>query len=216
MEYKRNQIEEAIFRTFGAREERRHELKFRIKRLLVTDRRLRRDIKSAQEEDRHYAFFGQEPPGSGTEIMFSAYEAFALLAGVILLEHGLPQARVVRVMRLVRRPFETAHAAILKKDPTTLFDQNAILAKAKPGMIGVNNTDPVFLVFVRVTASAVDERNGGPAVAVCRGEVELQTFLKRYSVPGMGATFFEFVSQMHAFAAHLSQTLPVKRGRGAV
>jgi hypothetical protein len=119
-------------------------------------------------------------------------------------------------MRLVRRPFETAHAAILKKDPTTLFDQNAILAKAKPGMIGVNNTDPVFLVFVRVTASAVDERNGGPAVAVCRGEVELQTFLKRYSVPGMGATFFEFVSQMHAFAAHLSQTLPVKRGRGAV
>ena len=35
--------------------------------------------------------------------MFSAYEAFALLAAVILLEHGLPQARVVRVMRLVRR-----------------------------------------------------------------------------------------------------------------
>ena len=46
MEYKRNQIEEAIFRTFGAREERRNELKFRIKRLLVTDRRLGRNVKS--------------------------------------------------------------------------------------------------------------------------------------------------------------------------
>ena len=46
MEYKRNQIEEAIFRIFGAREERRNELKFRIKRLLVTDRRLGRNVKS--------------------------------------------------------------------------------------------------------------------------------------------------------------------------
>src|SRR5437899_12423226 len=92
LEYKRNQIEEAIFRTFGAREERRDELKFRIKRLLVTDRRLGRNGKSAKEEDQHYAFFGQEPPGSGHEIMFTAYEAFALLAAVIVREQGLPEA----------------------------------------------------------------------------------------------------------------------------
>jgi hypothetical protein len=78
------------------------------------------------------------------------------------------------------------------------------------------NTDPVFLVFVRVTASSVDEQDGGTAVAVCRGLAELQSFIKRHSVPGTGATFFEFVSLMHALAAHLSQTLPVKRGRGAV
>jgi hypothetical protein len=64
MEYKRNQVEEAIFRTFGAGEERRKELKFRLKRLLVTDRRLGRNVKSTTE-DQHYAFFGQEPPGSG-------------------------------------------------------------------------------------------------------------------------------------------------------
>jgi hypothetical protein len=216
MEYKRNQIEEAIFRTFGAREERRNELKFRIKRLLVTDRRLGRNVKSAQEEDQHYAFFGREPPGSGIEIMFSAYEAFALLAAVILLEHGLPQASVVRVMRLVRRQFEAAHAAILKKDPSRLFDQEAILAQARPGLLATNNTDPVFLIIVRLTASSIDVQNGGTAVAVCRGPAELQAFIKRHSVPGTGATFFEFVSLMHALAAHLSQTLPVKRGRGAV
>jgi hypothetical protein len=216
MEYKRNQVEEAIFRTFGAHEERRHELKFRIKRLLVTDRRLGRNVKSAQEEDRHYAFFGQEQPGSGHEIMFSAYEAFALLAAVILLEHGLPQASVVKVMRRVRRQFQAAHADIIRKDPGRLFDQQAILAQAKPGMIAVNNTDPVFLVFVRLTASsAVDQQSGGSAVAVCRGAAQLQAFLKRHSAPGMGATFFEFVSPMHELAAHLSQALPVKRGRAA-
>ena len=101
--------------------------------------------------------------------MFSAYEAFALLAGVILLEHGLPQARVVKVMRLVRRPFEGAHADILKKDPATLFDKDAILANAREGMIYVNNTDPVFLVFVRVTASSVGEEDGGIAAAAYVG-----------------------------------------------
>jgi hypothetical protein len=215
MEYKRNQIEEAIFRTFGAGEERRNELKFRIKRLLVTDRRLGRNVKSAKDEDQHYAFFGQKPPGSGHEVMFTAYQAFALLAAVMLLEHGLPQASVVGVMRRVRRQFEAAHGDIMRKDPRTLFDQQAILTQARPGMIATNNTDPVFLVFVRLTASSVDEQDGGSAVAVCRGPAQLQAFIKRHSVPGTGATFFEFVSLMHELAAHLSQTRPVKRGRAA-
>jgi hypothetical protein len=215
MEYKRNQIEEAIFRTFGAREERRNELKFRMKRLLVTDRRLGRDVKSAKEEDQHYAFFGHEPPGSGYEILFTAYQAFALLAAVILLEHGLPQTSVVRVMRRVRRELEAAHGETMRKDPHTLFDPQAIKAQARPGMIAVNNTSPVFLVFVRLTASSVDDEDGSSVVAICRGAAQLQEFFKRHSAPGTGATFFEFVSLMHAFAAHLSQTLPVKRGRGA-
>ena len=75
----------------------------------------------------------------------------------------------------------------MRKDPRTLFDQQAILAQAKPGMIATNNTDPVFLVFVRLTASSVDEQNGGSAVAVCRGPAQLQAFIKRHSVPGTGA-----------------------------
>jgi hypothetical protein len=214
--YKRNQVEEAIFRTLGARDARLDELKFRLKRLLVTDRRLRRDANSDEEEDRHYAFFDQEPPGSGIEVMFSAYEAFALLAAIILLEHGFPQAGVVRVMRQVRREFEAAHGQILKKDPRTLFNHEAIVAQAKPGMIATDNTDPVFLVFVRLTASSVGGQKGGTAVAICRGPAELDAFIRRHSVPGMGATFFEFVSLMHALAANLSQTRPIKRGRGAV
>jgi hypothetical protein len=92
-----------------ARDARIDELKFRLKRLLVTDRRSGRDPNSEDEGDRHYAFYSQEPPGSGTEVMFSGYEAFALLAAITLLEHGLPQAAVVKVMRQVRRPLEAAH-----------------------------------------------------------------------------------------------------------
>jgi hypothetical protein len=147
--------------------------------------------------------------------MFSAYEAFALLAAIMLLEHGLPQSGVVRVMRRVRRQFEAAHAQTLKKDQSKLFDWKAILAQAKPGMIATDNTDPVFLAFVRVTGSAVDTQKGRSPVAVCRGHVELNAFLKKHSVPGMGATFFEFVRLMHTVAGNLLQTHPTKRGRGA-
>ena len=213
--YKRNQVEEAIFRTLGARDERVKEVRFRMKRLLAADRRMEADPSSDEAETRHYAFFNQEPPGSGNEVMFSGYDGFALLAAVILLEHGLPQSTVVGVMRDVRRPFAAAHADILKKDPARLFDAAAIVAQAKPGMIAVNNTDPVFLVFVRLTASSVAGLDGGSAIGVCRGIYELMTFIKKHSVPGTGATFFEFAGLMHSLAANLVQTKPIKRGRGA-
>jgi hypothetical protein len=213
--FKRNQVEEAIFRTLGAQGERVDELRFRIKRLLVTDRHSGCDAHSEEEGDRHYAFFSQKPPGSGTEVKFSGYEAFALLAATMLLEHGLPQAAVIKVMRQVRARLEIAHAQILKKDPATLFDQQAIRSQAKPGMFVVDNTSPIFLAFVRLTDSSVGDPRGGGAVEVCRGHEELATFLKKHSKPGTGVTFFEFVLLIHSLAANLLQVRPVRRGRGA-
>ena len=62
-DYKRNQVEDAIFRTFAARGARIDELRFRLKRLLVTDRRFGSNAKSNKEEGRHYAFYSQKPPG---------------------------------------------------------------------------------------------------------------------------------------------------------
>ena len=46
MRYKRNQVEEAVVRTLGAEGSRVDELKLRMKRLLVTDRRLGRGKRS--------------------------------------------------------------------------------------------------------------------------------------------------------------------------
>jgi hypothetical protein len=213
--FKRNQVEEAIFRTLGAQGERVDELRFRLKRLLVTDRHSGCDAHSEEEGDRNYAFFSQKPPGSGTEVKFSGYEAFALLAAAMLLEHGFPQGAVVKVMRQVRARLEIAHAQTLKKDPATLFDQQAILSQAKPGMFVVDNVAPIFLAFVRLTDSSVGDPRGGGAVEVCRGHEELATFLKKHSKPGTGVTFFEFVGLIHSLAANLLQVRPVKRGRGA-
>jgi hypothetical protein len=216
MEFKRNQVEAAICQTFDARDERAHELKLRLKRLLVTDRRLGRRLKSNDEADRHFAFYSEEPPGSGIEVMFSAYEAFAQLAGIMLLEHGLPQARAVRVMRQARRQLEADHARTLRKDPHRLSDQQAILAQAKPGMIATGTTDPVYLVFVRVTDSSVGDRRGGLPVAVCHSQSEAMAFMYKHSDLGPGVTIFEFSRLMRTLADNLSHTRPVKRGRSTV
>ncbi|MGE3897209.1 MAG: hypothetical protein AB7F39_04810 [Variibacter sp.] len=212
--YKRNQIEDAIFRTLGAQGARTEELRFRIKRLLVADRKLGCNAHADDEEDRRYAFYSEEQPGSGAEVMFSAYEGFALLAAVVLLEHGWPQARVVRVLRKVRRQFEAAYKQTLKRDPKALFDWDAVVAQARPGMIAADNTHPVFLVIVRLTGSSVSHEGGG-AAAVCYGHGGVMEFLRKSSVAGngAGATFFEFVRLMHTFATNLAVTRPVKRGR---
>jgi hypothetical protein len=101
--YKRNQLEDAISRTLGAGEVKAHDLKLRIKRLLLTDRRLSRG-KHSDRRPGGYAFYSGKPQGSGTEVMFTKYEVFAVLAAVLLLRHGIPQAKVVSTARNPCRP----------------------------------------------------------------------------------------------------------------
>ena len=132
MRYKRNQLEDAICQTFGAEGPRARELKLRLKRLLVTDRRLAH----RNRPGKRFAFYSQEAPGSGIEVMFTGYEAFAVLAGLLLLEHGIPQATVVNILRQLRSDLEAAHRETLEKDPRVLFNQKVLQANAKPGMIG--------------------------------------------------------------------------------
>jgi hypothetical protein len=64
-------------------------LKLRLKRLLVTDRL----PGSGKHSSNGYAFYSQKPQGSGVEVMFSGFEAFALMAALIVLEHGIPKPR---------------------------------------------------------------------------------------------------------------------------
>jgi hypothetical protein len=214
--YKRNQVQEAIFRTLGAEGARAGEIGFRLKRLLATDRSLGRRRRSQDKAERHYAFYGEESPGTGADVMYSGYEAFALLAALTLLEHGLPQVVVVNLMRQVRDELELAHREILEKHPSDLFDRNTIRAHAKPGMIAFDSTDPVILVFVRLTGSSVDEQNVGTVVSICRSSNELSAFMKRHGSPGTGFSIFELSRLMHSLAANLSRTRAVKRGRTAM
>lgn len=213
--FKRNQVEEAIVRTLGTSEERVSDLKLKLKlkRLLVADRHLGRGKRSTGGADRRYAFYSQKPMGSGVEVMFSGYEAFALMIALIVLEHGIPQAKVVSILQEIRSDLEAAHRETLEKDPKELFDAEEVRAGALPGQIAVDNTAPVFLTFVKID---IGKGRLHATISVCRGLRELAKFVKKHSLPGSGATHFELVRLMHTLADNLSKTRPIKRGRSTI
>jgi hypothetical protein len=131
MSYKRNQIEEAIAHIVAPNcEEPPSELRTRIKRLLELDRSISRKVRSKDPED--FAFFSEEAPGTGADILFSEYEAFALLNGLRIMNHGWPQSFAVSIMRRVRVDLESEHARILRQKPDKLFDWEAIRSRASP------------------------------------------------------------------------------------
>ena len=84
------------------------ELRTRIKRLLETDRSLGRAPRARDPERANYAFYSADAPGSGVEVWFSGYAAFALLQGLILLYSRLAQSFAVDVMRR-REVYRVAH-----------------------------------------------------------------------------------------------------------
>jgi hypothetical protein len=212
MRYKRNQVEEAIAKVFAPGATKTSlELRIRLKRLMETDRGLGRSTRSADTERANYAFYGTDAPGKGVEIWFSAYEAFALLMALRLMQHGWPQGFAVSVLRRVRPELEKHHARILKQDRAILFDQQLIEQRARPGDLAVSNTDPVFLAII---SGERKDDSVPPSCAVCRGQKEL-TQLVIESGPGQAWTALEIVNSIDALSSALAKTKPSKRGRGS-
>jgi len=213
-QFKRNQIEKAISLMFTAHSaEPSTELRTRLKRLLETDRNLGWDPRSSDPEKSHFAFFSSDAPGSGVEIWFSAYEAFALLTAWRLLEHGWPQASAVAILRQVRPRLEREHARILKLDPTGTFDEKRIREMRRPGSLAVSTTDPVFLVIASMQGHPRESRSTIRSIEICHGEEELMPVLRREA--GQSATTYELVAAAHILQARLNETEPSKRGRGS-
>jgi hypothetical protein len=212
MSYKRNQIEEAIARIFDPNcNNPPSELRTRIKRLLELDRSFGRKRGSKDAEEANFGFFTEEAPGTGADISFSEYEAFALLNGLRIMAHGWPQGFAVSIMRRVRRDLAREHARILRQAPDELFDQQAILANASPGAIAVDNTDPVFLTLASKAQRAPDEEQKSPLSAVCRGLDKVGEFSR--DVGASSVTMFEVATLAHRLRQELTKTEPRRRGR---
>jgi hypothetical protein len=213
MSYKRNQIEEAIARIFDPNcEKPPSELRTRIKRLLELDRSIVRKLGSKDAEEANFGFFSEEAPGTGADILFSEYEAFALLNGLRIMEHGWPQGFAVSIMRRVRPDLEREHARILRQDPDKLFDQQAIRASARPGDIAVDNVDPVFLTVASKAQRALDDGQTAPLSAVCHGMERVSKFIRH--VGASSVTMFEVATLAHRLRQELTKTEPRRRGRG--
>jgi hypothetical protein len=211
--YKRNQVEEAIARIFVPNSEKpSSELRTRIKRLLDLDRSIGRKIRSKDAEEANFGFFSGEAPGTGADVSFSEYEAFALLNGLRIMNHGWPQGFAVSIMRRVRVDLEREHARILKKDPRKLFDWERIRATAREGDIAVDNTDPVFLTIASEAQRAPDEGQTAPLSPVCHGWAKVCEFSRDVGAPSV--TFFEVVTLAHRLHHELMKAEPRRRGRG--
>ena len=207
--FKRNQVEEAIARVFQTGSAKpSSETRTRLKRLLEIDRGLGRNKRSADPERANFAFFSTDAPGRGVEIWFSEYEAFALLVGLGLMQHGWPQGFAVGALRRVRPELERHHARILRQDPAELFDKQRIRERARPGDIAVYNTDPVFLV---ITSRDREDRPGSSTAAICRGHEDMIRFVREQGAKAW--TMFELVNSVHALSFELAKTRPRSRGR---
>jgi hypothetical protein len=178
--------------------------------LLELDRKLGRKPRSKDVEESNFAFFSEEPPGSGADISFSQYEAFALLTGLSMMEHGWPQGFAVSVLRRVRPELAREHARILRQDPGQLFDREAIRKNARPGDLAVDNTDPVFLTVIS-GARAPDNEATMPLCAVCRGLKAVNQF--RHEMDASSFTMWEIATIAHRFSEQLRQTESRRRAR---
>lgn len=212
--YKRNQIEEAIAAALQqADREPAADLRIRLKRLLDTDTILGRK-EGGHAPEQGFAFSTGERPGRGVEVWFSPYEAFALLLGLLLLEHRWPQQTAVRIMRQARPTLEPEHARVLSLDAAALFDQAEIERHAAPGSIAVGSAEPVFLAVVSGgRAESLDPEALPLAVQVCRGEANLMRFWRERAPVGTSMTVLELTAPAHLLACCLDQTKPRTRGR---
>jgi hypothetical protein len=211
-ELKRNQIEEAISRVLEPQAPKPSTvIRTRVKRLLDIDRELGRGGNDKERES--YAFYRVEPPGSGVEVWFSAYEAFALLVGLLLMGHGWPQSFAVDVLRHVRREMEREHKRVLQLDRKWLFDAEAIRKEARAGDMAVSNRDPVFLIVVPHSSGVVEQQQAPEACAVRRGVSEAFKFVREAARRGTPFTLFELTTLAHQFSDALAKTTPRQRGR---
>jgi hypothetical protein len=209
LEYKRNQVEEAISHLLEPTSPKPTQgLRTKAKRLLEADRALH----ASAGANGNFAFFSAEPPGRGIEIWFSAYEAFALLTGLRLMAHGWPQGQAVSVMRSVRPSLEEEHRRILLHDPNWLFDQEAIRKNAQPGDHAFDNQDPLLLTIVSGAADPSGQR-ADPVCKICRGPGEAHQFFHAVSAMSGALTLFELTTSAHRLAGELTKTEPRFRGR---
>ena len=213
--FKRNQVEAAIGTILeGSRDGASEDLRTKIKRLLDTDRIQGADEVVSKRSKRSYAFYSAEPSGRGVEVWFSAYEAFALLTGLQLMQHGWSQTFAVTVLRDVRSDLEKAHTEILRLDPEGLFDQQALLKAQRAGDPAFETTDPRFLVIISQHGVERQNQNSPFKLSVQHDfNSAMRWIADGTRGVGGGSTTFEITFPAFQLQKQLGHTSPKPRGR---
>jgi len=130
MLYKRNQVEEALWRLKAGRRGSGPPppvFRTRVKRLLELDRQ---GMAESERPPRGFAFIDAMPRGKGADIGFTEINAFCLSAGLDLLDTGYKQSEVVYLLQHIRPLLEKAHAAERRNPAVPNLN---LLAEDRPG-----------------------------------------------------------------------------------
>lgn len=210
--FKRNQVEEAISRVMaetGAKPS--PDLLTRLKRLMNLDRALGRKPNNSDPAKSQYAFYSDDAPGKGVEVLFSSYEAFALSMGLRLLEGQWPQGFVVEILRHMRTDLEREHRRILQLDETVLFDKETIRKQTEASFYQATNTQPVFLLIVSDAGVGGQKHSAAPYSKIFRDPLDAFRFQMKEA--GRSCTWCELVTPAWNLQKHLTSSLPRQRGR---
>lgn len=199
MEYKRNQLEEAISAVVETTAKRApsQSLQIKIKRLLEADRALKRSARAPDPARQHYAFFSGKPPGRGVEVQFTEYEVFAVCVALQLLRHGWTPDIAAMVMRGVREELKKHHARVLR-----------LCAEGKTNGFNAANS-PVLVA----TTGALDDGTE-EALQCCLKDSHLEAAKWTWAQHegGQGFAMFHFAHLAERINFALSKTEPRRRG----
>ena len=227
--YKRSQVEQVIgmleFRLADGRID--PALRSRLKRLLDADRASVSD--DQVRAGKRLAFVDGIKPGAGSEIGYSAYQAFALLTGVRLLQGGITEGRTVALLQRTRPTLERAFKRIAAVPRRQLQDDyknqddpkdsgiTALQAeqRVRDGIIVDTPEKMTFLVEIvgnteRDDLSSADA--DGASLSVCDYK-QLYWRLRHISHAGKTAVIVELTNAVHQILYFLPHTTVRKRGR---
>lgn len=220
--YKRDQIDQAIAIASGISPQ--HEpkrfaaLKVELKRLLDRDRRQEQETPRGRPIRR--AFHDGPPPGRGIDVMYSGYEAFALLVALRLMRGGLTQARAVNFLRDLRVLLAGSHYEILQTSRAQLRPYEDDDERSRLVRDGFLVDDADKMVYLVALAGEKAEAFDLPSPAdkpvsgnICRTVRELQDRLVGASHEGHALIVVELVNAAHQLAHYLDRIEPRARGR---
>lgn len=220
--YKRDQVERAIAivsgispqhgpKRFGA-------LKVELKRLLERDRKQALETPRGKPESQ--AFHDGPPPGRGFDVMYTGYEAFALLIALRLMRGGLTQGTAVNFMLEVRPRLESFHSDTLAKALEELCPEVKEGTRLSRLIDGFLVRDPKMMVYLVARAGDDAEVYDLPSPPdapvsgnVCHGEKDLLDRMREASHKKYAVIVVELVNAAHQLAHHLKRIPARSRGR---
>lgn len=151
--YQRNQVTWAVARCiipYPAPDFER-DIAVKLQRLIDKDRALALDAPLGA-----HAFLDDDLPGKGTLVRFTEESAFLLLLGLLFLESGLTQSRVVRLIRDMKDDLCLHYHWVLSFPAATLKGSRSAAVWQKDLGRGRVARDPAHLTFVVATGNLAD------------------------------------------------------------